>query len=150
VIQITSYLRSADGRFVPVGDACDAPPDPRYIEGAIDLSINGVTIMDTVLWDYVDQLWAYIVDMVISLREKGEASTFFPDQPIKLSFRRQNADNVLVKIEVNKIVKVATVSETELISTLRLHGLEFFDKLAKLLPRNAGRYEDAVMHLKGI
>jgi hypothetical protein len=31
--------------------------------------------------------------MVPALREQGEASTFFPDQPIELSFRRQQKMN---------------------------------------------------------
>jgi hypothetical protein len=39
-------------------------PDLDYIEGAIELSVYGVVIIDRSMWDYVDQLWSYIAESI--------------------------------------------------------------------------------------
>jgi hypothetical protein len=60
----------------------------RHIEGAIELDINGVDVIDQSMWDDVNQLCAYLTDMLMDLGKKGEASSYFPDQPIKIGFKR--------------------------------------------------------------
>jgi hypothetical protein len=147
MIEITSYLRTADGRFTRIGDVSNAPPSPRYVEGAIELTIDGVPILDTVMWDYVDQLWAYISDMVLSLGERGEASTYFPDQPIKFSFHRQGKSRVLVTLEINDNIRTASIEQGELVAALRIHGSAFFHKMIELLPGNRDGYADALKRL---
>ncbi|MGH3391004.1 MAG: hypothetical protein ACRDOO_19220 [Actinomadura sp.] len=147
MIGITSYLRTADGRFVQVDAVTDAPSDPHYVEGAIELVIDGVSIMDTEMWDYVDQLWAYICDMVRAYLERGEASTYFPDQPIMLSFKKQGASRVLVSIKINDETRNAAAEEKELIEALRTHGSAFFARMTVLLPQNRDGYDDALERL---
>lgn len=73
MIEIISYLRTTDGQFVEVSETDTRPANHRYVEGAIDLVIDGVPILDVALWDYVDQLCAYISDMVIGLCERRRA-----------------------------------------------------------------------------
>ena len=147
MIQIKSYLREPGGEFTEV-DAVDSPPlNHRYVEGAVELTIDGVPIIDTVMWDYVDQLWAYIGDMVLSLREQGQASTYFPDQPIKLMFRKQGRSRVLVTLEINGATRTASADRDELVSTLREHGSAFFGKMIELLPENRDGYTDALERL---
>ncbi len=149
MIEIKSYLRMRDGRFVLVGDVGNPPSDPYHVEGAVELTINGVPIIDREMWDYVDQLWAYLGDMVLRFREKGEASTYFPDQPIKLSFSRHGRGRVLVSLAINRDSRAASVEEDELIEALRHHGISFFDKMKILLPDNVEGYEDALDRLCG-
>jgi hypothetical protein len=84
VIEVKSYLRGPDEQFTGVDAVTNSPLNPRYVERAIELTIDGVSIIDTVMWDHVDQPWAYISDMVLSLQEQEQAITYFPDQPIKL------------------------------------------------------------------
>jgi hypothetical protein len=147
MIEITSYLRAADGHFTQVEAATEAPRDPRYVEGAVELAIDGVQILDTTMWDYVDQLWAYISDMVLTFGDRGEASTYFPDQPIKLSFRRQGKSRVLVVLEINGDSRVSSIEEAELFEALRAHGSAFFARMAELLPENREGYDDAFIRL---
>jgi hypothetical protein len=147
MIEVTSYLRTADGRFVQVGEVTEAPPDPDYVAGAVELVIDGVQLMDTVMWDYVDQLWAYICDMVRTYRERGEANTYFPDQPIMLSFKRHGSSRVLVSLTINDETRKVSVGEEELIEALRAHGSAFFARMAELLPQNRAGYEDALERL---
>lgn len=149
MIEIASYLRTADGQFVQVDQAVRAPVDPQYVEGAIELSIDGVPILDKAMWDYVDQLWAYIADMVNTLNQSGEASTFFPDQPIKLAFQKQGKSRVLVTLRINDTTRTASIDNAELVGALREHGSTFFLKLSQLLPGNSSGYADALQRLKG-
>ncbi len=99
------------------------------------------------MWDYIDQLWAYISDMARSLSEKDEVSTYFPDQPTKLTFRRQGNDRILVSAETRKETRVANVGERELISELQSKGSIFFAKMSELLPENRSGYDDALARL---
>ncbi|MFC7743159.1 hypothetical protein ACFQXA_22635 [Nocardiopsis composta] len=85
---VTSLLQAADGSFVPVGEWDGEFEDPDHIDGAIVLSVDGEVFFDESLWDLVDQLWAYILNMLEELGEKDSAKTFFPDQPVELVFRR--------------------------------------------------------------
>lgn len=148
MIEVVSYLRDPDGQFSQVEAATSRPNDPRYIEGAIDLTVNGVQILDTFVWDYVDQLWAYISDMIIALRERGEASTYFPDQPIRLSFRKQGLNQVLVTLELDSNTRrTASINESEFINALRAGGLAFFQRMSELVPENRAGYQPSLARL---
>lgn len=132
-ISVRTYLRGDAGDFVPIESATKSViTNPRYIEGAIELKINGTQILDTSLWDLVDQLWAYIADMLTALAELGEASTYFPDQPIQLTFKRIGRTVVRVACVVNGNVRSAVVDEVALTRALRDAGLAFFTKIQSL------------------
>lgn len=151
MIEVVSYLRDSAGHFSQVEAVANRPNDPRHIEGAIALTINSVEILDTSVWDYVDQLWAYISDMIIALRERGEAITYFPDQPIRLSFRKHGLDQVLVTLELDASTRrVASINESELISALRACGLAFFRTMSELVPQNRAGYEPSVDRLNQV
>jgi hypothetical protein len=147
MIKITSYLRTKSGSFIDVAEAIVPPPDPSYVEGAIDMTVNGVQVLDQELWDYVDELWAYISDMVLKLATEDEASTYFPDQPIRLSFKRLSAGLVLVSLAYDDVKRTVSVEERELVATLQRSGTEFFTRMKELLPENALGYDDALTRL---
>jgi hypothetical protein len=160
LIEIVSYLRSPGGDLTRIEEALSAPRDPTHVEGALEMTIDGVRIVDTTSWDCIDGLWAYIADMIGSLRRTGEATTLFPDQPIRLSFRRQGKRRVLVtfdarvptnpkvptliRIPEDQRFRAATVDEEELVLALREHGKLFFDKMISLLPERRRVYEHSL------
>jgi hypothetical protein len=148
VIEVNSYLRAEDGQYTLVEDVADAPADPRYIEGALELTINGVPILDIEMWDYIDQLWSYVSDMVSGIREESEVSTYFPDQPIKLSFSKQGTSRVLVSVSINGRLRIASIEMDELFAELRRSGDSFFGKMMTLVPENADSYKEALHRLK--
>ncbi|MFE4752901.1 hypothetical protein ACFRIB_21915 [Streptomyces mirabilis] len=149
MIEITSYLRTKSGGFTTVPDTTSAPSDPSYVEGAIELTINGVRILDQELWDYVDELWSYISDMVLSLKHEDEAATYFPDQPIRLSFKRLGGGLVLVSLTYDDVKRATSVDERELVEALQRSGTKFFTRMKELLPGNAQGYDDALARLMG-
>lgn len=148
MIEINSYLRTEGGQFALVEDVSDAPADPRYVEGALELTINGVPILDIGMWDYIDQLWSYVSDMVSGLREESEVSTYFPDQPIKLSFSKQGKGRVLVSASINGGSRITSTEMDQLVAELRRSGDSFFGKMMMLLPENADSYSEALHRLK--
>ena len=58
--------------------------DPRYIEGVLYFKYKDEIVFDFKLWDDVDCLWAYLVNMIGDFLKEGEAQVYFPDQPIQL------------------------------------------------------------------
>lgn len=97
-----------------------------YLNGAITLEYYEQTLLDVTLWDLVDQLWAYILNVIESLLNTGEGETYFPDQPVKLRLKSISGDLVLYEIEATDHIKVA-VPKNELITTL-LEGADGFFK----------------------
>ncbi|MEU1207338.1 hypothetical protein [Nocardia sp. NPDC005825] len=51
LISVGSYLKDSGGAFVPLDEVDFIPSNPRYVEGAIELTINRVPILDKALWD---------------------------------------------------------------------------------------------------
>jgi hypothetical protein len=148
MITISSFLRLPGGKFVPVDATSVAPPDPDYIEGAIELQIDGVEIIGKREWDYVDQLWAYISSMMKSLASAPVAETYFPDQPILLKFRR-NGPQILVSSEVGDVTRQANADHVEFIAALRTAGTDFFTRMSELVPANADVYQIALSEIAG-
>jgi hypothetical protein len=162
MIEINTYIRDAEGELVEISEYTEPPPDSNYIDGALELAVDGTVIIDRSMHDYIDELWAYVSNMVEHLARQGHASTYFPDQPIELSFARQGASRVLVKLSAPgfpernirgriipaspEIKRVATADQKELIEGLREHGTKFFHKMHSLLPEGPN-YEDALKRL---
>lgn len=147
MISVASYLRTAGGEFVPVPDVTVAPPNDMHIEGAIHLTVNGVDVLDTSLWDDVDQLWAYIATMIDDLAKSDRVSTYFPDQPIEFAIERVGGRKVRVSTSASKGKRTSVIEEDRLLAALRTAGLEFFDAMSRLVPGNAPAYRYSVQKL---
>ncbi len=143
MIEVQTLLRLPDGAFVQVEACEERPRNAQYVEGAIELVADGVQILSVAEWDYVDQLWAYISDMINSLPEKGEASTYFPDQPIMLKFFRGSPGRLLVSCRVGDEMRQVNVSESNFLAALKAAGDSFFREMSRLLPENSQGYDIA-------
>ncbi|MGW9434288.1 hypothetical protein ACWHA1_41060 [Streptomyces decoyicus] len=136
MVEIETFLRGADGGFVQVESCHTSPPDLDYIEGAIRLSVDGLEIIGTEEWDYVDQLWCYIAEMVTKMQSSGYAETYFPDQSIKLSFRAIGS-RALVAVKIGEEKRAANVSSADFLEAVRAAGMTFFRKMSELAPANS-------------
>ncbi|MDA2811075.1 hypothetical protein O4J56_10545 [Nocardiopsis sp. RSe5-2] len=134
-IEIASFLKSSDGAFIPLDRWQGGVEDPDYVEGAIDLAVDGTVLLDTALWDYVDQLWAYILTMLSDLRSERRVRTYFPDQPIELVFQRTAPGRLLVTVKVDASdVRTADVAEAEFTAALAEAAEVFFSEMERILP----------------
>lgn len=102
--------------------------DFDYLNGAITLKYFEHSLLDVTLWDLVDQLWAYILNVIENLIHSGEGETYFPDQPVKLRLKSIPGDNVLYEIEANDHYKVV-LPKNELIEALLDGAEEFFKSM---------------------
>jgi hypothetical protein len=135
MIEIITFFK-IDDQFIKVDDF--EGPLPKsffdegipYIEGAIQLNVDGVLLIDTSMWDFVDQLWSYILAGVYELSESNSYKVYFPDQPIDIMFNDLNKMFIELKIGDNRVV----AEKTTVIPALLESGLQFFKTLSILLP----------------
>lgn len=76
-----------DDYFVPLSDIeglknIKSQLDSYYLSGAIILKYGEQDLLDVTMWDLVDQLWAYFLNLIEEVIETGESETYFPDQPL--------------------------------------------------------------------
>ncbi|WP_174973709.1 hypothetical protein [Burkholderia contaminans] len=136
MIVAKTYLK-VKKKFVDFNDFDGKIPGQNYVEGAIELSINGVEIFNKEMWDCVDQLWAYLAEGVMCVARGEDFKTYFPDQPIEVSFSVR-AGKVIVAVTVHETVKV-TVDQSEFVSEMKRLAVDFFE----VLRRRGGGFEDS-------
>jgi len=88
MVEIDTYFR-INNEFVLIEEFSNQFSDIDYIEGAIILKINSVTILSLETWDYIDQLWAYIINGLETIMLKENYFTYFPDQAIGFFVRNK-------------------------------------------------------------
>ncbi|PJI06561.1 MULTISPECIES: hypothetical protein [Clostridium] len=114
--------------------------DLNYLEGVIYLKYGDKIILDFKLWDYVDQLWAYIFNMLEEFMSSGCAEMLFPDQPVKIKLKSISEENIIMTLEEN-ICSSWTLPKNEFISTLLNAGEIFFKDVTKNLNLDEKHYE---------
>ena len=125
-------MESAGG-FVPVEEFVGPLQDRYYVNGAIDLAIDGIQILDVSHWDLINQLWEYFVDGLEIVCRGESFETYFPDQPLKFSIKPIRGNRVLVVRDGPDRVSVA-VKRDELLAafvegaTRFLKSFEPFDR----------------------
>lgn len=79
--------------------------DFDYINGAITIEYYNNLIMDFSLWDLVDQLWSYLIQLVEDVMQTGYGMTYFPDQPVKIEMKVVSKDLLLFTLDEGKIIR---------------------------------------------
>ncbi|MFG2359784.1 hypothetical protein [Streptomyces sp. NPDC048521] len=141
MIEISTYLRNAAGEFTAVEEVTSYDGDPFYVEGALALTVNGVQLIDQSMWDYVDQLWAYLVKLTIEAKKSGRAEVLFPDQPIHLSIERVGQSDLLIRCDAGDGKRVARIRDGEFTLALGQAAERFFRDMLVLIPENKRGYE---------
>jgi hypothetical protein len=154
VIEVRTLLCAPDAKarpemtFVPLPEASGPVADHDYIDGAIELTIDGVPICDRTDRDLVDQLWAYICTMLGEFRTQDRVSTYFPDMPTELVFQRLKGGRMLVTYTANGVDQTSpSVMEDEFVEAMSSAARTAFAQLAVLVPENAASYDWALRQL---
>ena len=151
-IEVNTYLKNGDD-FIPFQDFNYPIKDYEYIEGAIELIINGRELLSKSMWDYVDILWAYIIDGLKQLSEGKDFSTNFPDQPLGISVTHLHDNKLQVTVDCHG-KKSAVVDKYEFINALKAEARCFLAAMTDIVPRNNADYVllidqvDAVVNTK--
>ena len=143
MLTLTSYLKNEAGDFVEVSTVRTPPADPFDVEGALVVTVSGVEFMGLRHWDYVDQLWAYLVDTFVKFRATGQAETTFPDQPLEFRLARRGP-LVLLSLGYKGEYRRATVDEKKLAAAFVDAATHFFLNMIRLLPDEAVVYHESL------
>lgn len=102
--------------------------DPDYVEGYIFITYKGQVILDAAYWDLVDQLWAYILSMILEVMQNKYAKTCFPDQPLEINFELVDSNIIFTIGEYHSFVLPKDIFFENLI----YHAQKFFEFYIKL------------------
>ncbi|MBO8157602.1 MAG: hypothetical protein H0Z32_14320 [Bacillaceae bacterium] len=114
--------------------------DLDYIDGAITIEYYNHIIMDFRLWDIVDQLWSYFINLVEEVIQNGYGVTYFPDQPVKVEMKLISKDLVLFSIDEGRVIS-EMLPMKKFIKTLLSSAENFFVKLTKYVKNLNFDYE---------
>ncbi|MGG3065627.1 hypothetical protein ABEO83_04120 [Bacillus glycinifermentans] len=98
--------------------------DFDYLEGAIIIKFNDQILMDVTTWDLVDDLWAYLLNVIENVLNTGYGETYFPDQPLRLSMRSLSNDLLLFELDAPTQVKAAVPKRDFLLALIE--GADYF------------------------
>lgn len=146
MITIKHYIKDQD-QFVPIEEFKGNVPDPNYIDSAMEMTINGVSIMTCAEWDYIDDLWGYITNGFNELAEKKEDylewKTYFPDQPIELMFKITKSQNHIEILSTPSRGRIFAEAELEeFLTTISKAGQEFLLRMSAIVPEAKDNYEE--------
>ncbi|GAB3493167.1 hypothetical protein [Nocardiopsis coralliicola] len=135
-IRSATRIKQPCGAFADLAEWDGRVEDPRYIDGVIEVAVDGRVLIGDAEWDLVDQLWAYILTMLEELRTSCTARTLFPDQPLPLEFRRVKGGLLVAQLDSGPQRRTVRAGEEQFVRALLDAAEEFFLRLEPLLPQN--------------
>ena len=136
--------------FIPASEFNEVISDPEYVEGAIEISQWNKKILTTENWDYVDQLWCYLIEGIEKVSKGMEFDTYLPDQPILIAFKPSLVSKkVLITVRKDS-EKFITVEYDEFLNVMVEEAKNFFWHMKRLLPNYQNTYVQAEEDLKVI
>ncbi|MGP3780147.1 hypothetical protein ACTWKC_01920 [Bacillus sp. 4A_MP3] len=90
-------------------------------------------MLDATMWDLVDQLWAYFLNLIEETIETGESETYFPDQPLLLKMKSISNDMLLFEIDEKQKV---LLPKLDFFKTLLKNAKGFFETMISFLEEN--------------
>src|SRR5699024_11687423 len=79
--------------------------DFDYIDGIIIIEYYDNLIMDFSLWDLVDQLWCYFIQLLEEVLQTGYGMTYFTEQPIKMEMKVVSNDLLLFSLDEGRKIR---------------------------------------------
>jgi hypothetical protein len=151
MIEITSYIGSINVQsgknFTLVSEYNGVFKDPRHIDGAIELIVNGKALISQEQWDLIDQLWIYIINGIESAINGKEYIASFPDSPVKLSFKQSTSSPDKIEMTVGE--QSITHNTQELVNAL-LDGAEDCLKEIGRIIKNTNFYQEEIQKIHQI
>ncbi|AHK48100.1 hypothetical protein AJ82_02855 [Bacillus velezensis TrigoCor1448] len=130
--------KNVDDYFVPLNNTGElknmkSQLDPNYLSGAIILKYGEQELLDVTMWDLIDQLWAYFLNLIEEAIETGESETYFPDQPLLLKMKSISNDMLLFEIDEKQKV---LLPKLDFFETLLKNAKSFFETMNFILEEN--------------
>lgn len=147
MITINTFMKSNEG-FTPIAQFGGPVPDVDYIEGALTIDANGVSIIGVEACDYIDQLWCYIIDALPEIHAGELCRIYLPDQPISIEFQPLSGRKTLLKVSIpGKEGASCVVDRQELVDQFKRAGSAFLLKMMDIVPELSDHWEQTKRQL---
>jgi hypothetical protein len=144
---VSSYLKDGEGRHIKIEQWAGRLRDENYVEGWIELSVDGQLLLDATHWDLVDQLWAYLIDGMLESLDSGRAfECFFPDQPLKLRIQPMSWNELVFTVGEHS----SRTSKSSFIKAIATGGRDFFRRMSTLAPSGVVTWDSYVGKCEGL
>lgn len=147
-LKVNSFFR-IDKRFISLNEFHGPILDKDYIEGALLVSIYDNELFDLSLWDYIDQLWAYLVDAICAVAAGDGYSCCFPDQPIRIEFTIVSGNLVKIFIGVGE-GRTGVVEKYQFVSAFGKAAIQFFSRMTVLIPEESFIFQGYIERLDNV
>ena len=128
MFEIQSYIKVND-EFIAIedikGNSVYKKMDKRSIEGAITIKYYTQIILDLTYWDYIEELWLYIIAMLEEYKINEYAKMLFPDQPVSLEIVKDRNEMSILRISHKNQKQSFYLPEKEFIKSLVLAFNDF-------------------------
>ncbi|NDI36661.1 hypothetical protein [Chengkuizengella sediminis] len=121
--------------------------DFNYLDGSINLKYYDEILMDFVLWDLVDQVWAYFLNIFQDVVSTGYGKSYFPDMPLLIEIK--TISDKLILFEIEKHTKYA-LPTYEFMKEMLSAGEYFFKILSKYNKLDYNHEFNQISNLKGV
>src|SRR5699024_6545004 len=71
------------------------------------------------LWDLVDQLWCYFIQLLEDVLQTGYGMTYFPEQPIKMEMKVVSNDLLLFSLDEGRKIRELLPMQEFLVALLQ-------------------------------
>lgn len=147
---VQTFIANGD-KLIPISEFKSKVKDPDYVEGAIDLSVNRIVLINKEMRDYVVPLWSYLLQGLEHIQAGCLFSTYFPDQPIKLVFHpKLSINEVMIEVSYDKKTKTAQEQLETFVEAMAKAGKLFLESMLILVPENQQTYKPLLQRIKNI
>jgi hypothetical protein len=136
VISVQSLIK-VDDVFIPALEFDGPVDDPVYLEGAIVLVMDGVSVLDAQLWDYIVLLWALLIGALEEAAESGFAKTGLPGQWVDiLIYADREAGRTTVDVR-GKSMRRGSCGYDEFFIAVCAEARTFSTRMAAVIPERS-------------
>lgn len=148
-MKVNTFFR-VEGEFIPVSKYGLVVPGEEYIEGAIEIIVNHKKILTCEQWDYVDQLWSYFLDGIHDISTGHSFTTYLPDQPIEVSFKLLDTNNVKIQVKNNEIITSSVLRRDLFLKVMLEACRDFFRHLSLVAPGTIDLSNNSLVRIEKI
>jgi hypothetical protein len=130
---MSTFIKQND-KMLPYREVTGRAVNPMKVNGVLLLTIDGTPIFTKEMHDFVDQLWAFLIQSVDQLNTKRESDFYFPDQGIHVVLTRLSQRNLL-RIHVVELKEVSALVDFDLFrDAVKVEGTGFMTFMKKHSP----------------
>jgi hypothetical protein len=144
-VEVRTFARVGT-EFVPFAELAALADHPRWIPGAIMLKLGTAQVLSVDLWDDVNWLWPFLVQLLDECRRTGEGARWFPDQPIRMTAETlKGRDLIRFSVAGGTVARTGVAPATEVYRAVAEAALAYLVELERLGGRTEADDEVEVM-----